>query len=76
MMPRYRIQEYFEPRELKTYFAIQKSHCKHSHTMGSYTRWEIIDCPRIDNLEIAKAMVRTIKKYDRPIHHYLEEDEE
>lgn len=66
-MIKYRIQELFDFQECKTYFVIQTNYIERG--------WILADTPRYDTLQDAKAFVRIMKQYEKPVYHYVDGEE-
>jgi len=66
-MTEYRIQEFFDFHKCSKYFVIQTNYLERE--------WILADTPRYDTLQDAKAFVRIMKQYEKPVYHYCNEDE-
>ena len=61
--PDYKIQELFDVDEMKTYYKVLKL-----SLTGDY-----YFIKRFDELMTAKVCVRMMRKYNKPIYHYVED---
>lgn len=66
-MIKYRIQELFDFQEFKTFFVIQTNYLERG--------WILADIPRLETLNQAKRIVSIMKKYQNPVYHYVDEEE-
>ena len=66
-MIKYRIQELFDFQEFKTFFVIQTNYLERG--------WILADTPRLETLNQAKRIVSIMKKYQNPVYHYVDEEE-